>query len=157
VAPVIREHQDTAHKKSLGPIKAGSGHLGLATALHLGNSHAQVDAGRRDLYSGPGSPLPSASPGKLSRRVAVVLIGTDALVAMNHLRCDELRGLDPALAYISVHGDKAASEVFDSLSGLRGPPDTKVLKGRESQFEVGSAVADPKDVMMEVALHRDVV
>jgi hypothetical protein len=44
-----------------------------------------------------------------------VLIGTDALVAMNHLRCDELRGLDPALAYISVQfGDKAASEVFDS-------------------------------------------
>jgi hypothetical protein len=46
---------------------------------------------------------------------------------------------------------------FRLLIGLRGPPDTKVLEARESQFEVGSAVADPKDVMMEVALHRDVV
>ena len=66
--------------------------------------------------------------------------------------------LDLGLAYIGVQsGNKEASEVFDSLSGLRGPPDTKVRKGRESHFEVGFAVADPKDVMMEIALHKDVV
>jgi hypothetical protein len=40
--------------------------------------------------------------------------------------------LELGLVYISVEsGNKAASEVFDALSGLRGPPDTKVLKGRE--------------------------
>jgi hypothetical protein len=40
--------------------------------------------------------------------------------------------LDRGLAYISVQsGNKAASEVFDSLSGLRGPPNTKVLKSRD--------------------------
>jgi hypothetical protein len=74
------------------------------------------------------------------------------------LRTNPPKPLELGLAYISVEsGNKAASEIFDSLSGLRGPPDTKVLKGRESQFEVGFAVADRKDVMMEVALHRDVV
>jgi hypothetical protein len=66
--------------------------------------------------------------------------------------------LDLGLTYISVQsGNKEASEVFDSVSGLRGPPATKVSKGRGSQFEVGFAVADPKDVRMEVALHEDVV
>ena len=65
--------------------------------------------------------------------------------------------IDLGLTYIRVQsGNKEASEVFDSVSGLRGPPDTKVLKGRKSQFEVGFAVADPKDVVMEVALHEDV-
>ena len=65
--------------------------------------------------------------------------------------------IDLGLAYISVQsGNKQASEVFDSGTSLRGPPDTKVLKGRTSQFEVGFAVTDPKDVVMEVALHEDV-
>ena len=66
--------------------------------------------------------------------------------------------IDLGLTYISVQsGNKEASEVFDSVSGLRGPPATKVSKGRGSPFEVGFAVADPKDVVMEVALHEDVV
>jgi hypothetical protein len=65
--------------------------------------------------------------------------------------------IDLGLTYISVQsGNKQASEVFDSGTSLRGPPDTKVLKGRASQFEVGFAVTDPKDVVMEVALHEDV-
>jgi hypothetical protein len=39
--------------------------------------------------------------------------------------------LDLGLTYISVRsGNKEASEVFDSVSGLRGPPATKVSKGR---------------------------
>jgi hypothetical protein len=64
--------------------------------------------------------------------------------------------IDLGLTYISVQSsNKEASEVFDSGSGLRGPPDTKVSKGRESQFDVGFAVTDPKDVVMEVALHQD--
>ena len=66
--------------------------------------------------------------------------------------------IDLGLTYIRVQsGNKEASEVFDSVSGLRGPPDTEVLKGRRSQFEVGFAVVDPKDVVMEVALHEEVV
>jgi hypothetical protein len=64
--------------------------------------------------------------------------------------------LDLGLTYISVESNhEQAQDVFDSASGLRGPPTTKVLKGRESQFEVGFGVADPKDVVMEIAFHAD--
>jgi hypothetical protein len=64
--------------------------------------------------------------------------------------------IDLGLTYISVQSNnEQAHDVFDSGSGLRGPPTTKVLKGRESQFEVGFGVADPKDVVMEIALHAD--
>jgi hypothetical protein len=62
--------------------------------------------------------------------------------------------IDLGLTYISVKSsNEAAHEVFDSASGLRGPPIAKVLKGRESKFEVGFGVADPKDMVMEIALH----
>ena len=65
--------------------------------------------------------------------------------------------LDLGLTYVSAHSsNEEADQVFDSGTGLRGPPDTKVLKGRKSQFEVGFAVVNPKDVVMEVALHEDV-
>jgi hypothetical protein len=58
------------------------------------------------------------------------------------------------LTYISVESrNEEAREVFDSGSGLRGPPDTKVLKGRTSEFDVGFGVADPQDVALEIALH----
>jgi hypothetical protein len=64
--------------------------------------------------------------------------------------------LDLGLTYISVESNhEQAQDVFDSASGLRGPPTTKVLKGRESQFEIGFGVADPKDVVMEIAFHAD--
>jgi hypothetical protein len=64
--------------------------------------------------------------------------------------------IDLGLTYISVQSkNEQAHDVFDSGSDLRGPPTTKVLKGRESQFEVGFGVADPKDVVMEIALHTD--
>jgi hypothetical protein len=64
--------------------------------------------------------------------------------------------IDLSLTYISVQSNnEPAHDLFDSGSGLRGPPTTKVLKGRESQFEVGFGVADPNDVVMEIALHTD--
>jgi hypothetical protein len=64
--------------------------------------------------------------------------------------------VDLGLTYISVQSkNQEADEVFDSGSGLKGPPDTKVLKGRVSEFDVGFGVADPKDVVMEIALHSD--
>jgi hypothetical protein len=66
--------------------------------------------------------------------------------------------VDLGLTYISVQSkNQEADEVFDSGSGLKGPPDTKVLKGRVSEFDVGFGVADPKDVVMEIALHSDSV
>jgi hypothetical protein len=62
--------------------------------------------------------------------------------------------LDLGLTYISVRSDnEEADQIFDSGSGLKGPPDVKVLKGRESEFEVGFAVTQRKDLVMEVALH----
>jgi hypothetical protein len=64
--------------------------------------------------------------------------------------------IDLGLTYIGVQSsNEEADEVFDSGSDLRGPPDTKVLKGRESKSEVGFGVTDPKDVLMEIALHDD--
>jgi hypothetical protein len=62
--------------------------------------------------------------------------------------------LDLSLTYVNVQSrSEEAHHLFDSLSGLKGPPDTKVLKGRKAKFDVGFGVADPKDVVMEVALH----
>jgi hypothetical protein len=62
--------------------------------------------------------------------------------------------VDLGLTYISVQSrNQEADHVFDSPTGLNGPPDTKVSKGKESQFQVGFGVADAKDLVMEVALH----
>jgi hypothetical protein len=64
--------------------------------------------------------------------------------------------LDLGLTYITVQSsNKEAEQVFDSDKGLESSPDTKLLKGRESEFDVGFGVADPKDVVMEVALQDD--
>lgn len=61
--------------------------------------------------------------------------------------------LDLAITYITVQsGNREAEQVFDTENGLEGSPSTKLLKGRESQFDVGFGVANPNDVVMEVAL-----
>ncbi|HEY6689129.1 MAG TPA: hypothetical protein VI094_23295 [Propionibacteriaceae bacterium] len=66
------------------------------------------------------------------------------------------KSIDLGLTYISVQSaNKEADHVFDSLIGLKGPPDKKVLKGRKLEFHVGFAVADRKDIVMELALHDD--
>jgi hypothetical protein len=66
--------------------------------------------------------------------------------------------LDLGLTYITVQSsNKEAEPVFDSENDLESTPDTKVLKGRESEFDVGFGVADPKDVVMELALQDDFV
>jgi len=66
------------------------------------------------------------------------------------------KSIDLGLTYISVQSaNKEADHVFDSLIGLKGPPDKKVLKGRKLEFHVGFAVADPKHIVMELALHDD--
>ena len=64
--------------------------------------------------------------------------------------------LDLRLTYVSAHSsNEEADQVFDSGTGLRGPPDTKLSKGRASKFDVGFGVADTEDVVMEIALHDD--
>jgi hypothetical protein len=64
--------------------------------------------------------------------------------------------IDLGLTYISVQSrNKEADQLFDSMSGLKGPPDKKVSKGKASEFEVGFGVADPADLAMEIALHDD--
>jgi hypothetical protein len=64
--------------------------------------------------------------------------------------------LDLGLTYITVQSsNKEAEEIFDSENDLDSTPDTKVLKGRESEFDVGFGVANTKDVVMEVALQDD--
>lgn len=64
--------------------------------------------------------------------------------------------LDLALTYITVQSsNKEAEQVFDSEGGIEGTPSTKLLKGRESEWEIAFGVADPKDVVMEVALQDD--
>jgi hypothetical protein len=65
--------------------------------------------------------------------------------------------LDLGLTYISAKSNsEEAHHVFDSVTGLRGPPDSKLSKGRESKFDVGFGVADAKDVVMEIELHDNV-
>jgi hypothetical protein len=64
--------------------------------------------------------------------------------------------IDLGLTYISVKSrNKEAEHVFDSPTGLNGPPDRKIGKGKKSEFDVGFGVADPKDLIMELALHQD--
>ena len=66
------------------------------------------------------------------------------------------KALDLSLTYMSVQSsNKEAEQVFDSENGLEGSPSTKLLKGRESEYDIGFAVADPKDVVMEIALQDD--
>ena len=64
--------------------------------------------------------------------------------------------VDLGLTYISVQSrNKEADQLFDSVSGLKGPPDKKVSKGRAAEFDVGFGVADPTDLAMEIGLHDD--
>ena len=51
--------------------------------------------------------------------------------------------------------NKDADQFYDSLSGLKGPPETKVSKGRKSDFEVGFGVANPHDLTLELVLDGD--
>jgi hypothetical protein len=64
--------------------------------------------------------------------------------------------IDVGWTHINVQSrNKEAEQFYDSPIGLKGPPDTKVSKGKRSDFEVGFAVADPRDLTMEVALDGD--
>lgn len=66
------------------------------------------------------------------------------------------KSLDLALTYTTVQsGNKEAGQVFDTANGLEGSPSTKLLKGRESEWDVAFGLANPDDVVMEVALQDD--
>jgi hypothetical protein len=59
---------------------------------------------------------------------------------------------DPAGVYITMQSaNTEATEVYDSENGLNGSPSTTLLPGREAKYRVGYGVADPADLVMEVA------
>lgn len=47
-------------------------------------------------------------------------------------------------------GNSEGDAIFDTDSGLEGTPMTKVLPGRETEFQVAYGVSDPSDIVMEV-------
>jgi hypothetical protein len=64
--------------------------------------------------------------------------------------------IDIGWTHINVQSkNKEADQFYDSPIGLKGPPDTKVSKGKKSDFEVGFAVANSHDLTMELVLDGD--
>lgn len=63
---------------------------------------------------------------------------------------------DPAMFYATVQsGNREGDQIFDSANGLEGSPNTTLLDGRETQFEMAFGVDDPEDIVMEVSLSWD--
>jgi hypothetical protein len=59
---------------------------------------------------------------------------------------------DPVLFNATVEsGSAEAQQVFDHEEQLMGPPQTKLLEGREARFPLGFAVKNPKDLVLEVS------
>jgi len=57
---------------------------------------------------------------------------------------------DPSIASATVQsGNTEASTVYDDSVG--GSPSTKLLKGRETRYQLGFGVADPKDIVLELS------
>ena len=61
---------------------------------------------------------------------------------------------DPSLTYLTAQsGNVEASEVFDSTEDgitIGGAPMTTLLPGRETEYQVVFAVADPDDIVLEL-------
>lgn len=67
-----------------------------------------------------------------------------------HHKCGET--FDPVLFNATMEsGNAEAPQVFDSEEQLMGPPQTKLLEGREARFPVGFTVKNPKDLVLEVS------
>jgi hypothetical protein len=47
-------------------------------------------------------------------------------------------------------GNKEATEIYDDQNDINGSPSTKVLNGREAQWDAAYNVKDPKDLVLEV-------
>jgi hypothetical protein len=59
---------------------------------------------------------------------------------------------DPTMIYATMQsGDAEAEEVYDTQNGLEGSPQTKVLPGRQTKFDIGFGVKNPSDLVMEIA------
>lgn len=59
---------------------------------------------------------------------------------------------DPVLFTATVQsGNTEGSQVYDSGKGIEGTPSTSLLNGREVEFPMVFAVADPKDIVMDVS------
>ena len=58
---------------------------------------------------------------------------------------------DPSLISATVQSsNKEGEQVYDSEK-LGDEPSTKLLKGREVKFKIAFGVADPKDLVLEIA------
>lgn len=59
---------------------------------------------------------------------------------------------DPVLFSASVQSaNQEGHQVFDTGTGVEGPPETKILNGREAKFRIAFGVANPKDIVLEAA------
>lgn len=57
---------------------------------------------------------------------------------------------DPTSTSVSMQsGNEEAAELFDSARGLEGSPVTPLLDGRETVYDVGFALKDPNDLVMQ--------
>jgi len=60
---------------------------------------------------------------------------------------------DPSMIYMTMQSaNTEAQEVYDSDNGLGFAPSTSLLPGREVVYDVGFAVADPNDLVMEASI-----
>lgn len=63
---------------------------------------------------------------------------------------------DPTMFHATVQsGDREGDQIFDSANGLEGAPSTVILDGRETTFDIGFGVDDPKDIVMELTVSWD--
>lgn len=62
------------------------------------------------------------------------------------------KAFDPSLITMTLQsGDNESSQIFDSEHGIKGSPDTKLLNGRQAKFKAAFSVANPKDLVLELA------
>lgn len=59
---------------------------------------------------------------------------------------------DPSLVTMTMQsGDDEASEIYDTGNGIEGSPSTKLLNGRQAKFKAAFSVANPADLVLELA------
>lgn len=59
---------------------------------------------------------------------------------------------DASSIYTSIQSnDVEGEEVFDSEHGYIGPPETKLLNGRQAKYKIKYGLSNPLDIVMELA------
>ena len=66
------------------------------------------------------------------------------------------KSFDASMANINVQSnDQDGSSIFDFGNGVDGAPQTKLLNGRQAKYSVAFAVANPKDIVLELSPDYD--